>query len=344
MGESKEPAEKTSQIAPAALPSSSGESEMAILEVSKGPHCPLLTYEELNVATEGFRPDHFLGEGGFGRVYKGVVNGTNQVAIKILNPKGKQGNREFCMEVLILSRLDHPNLVKLVGYCIDGDQRLLVYEYMPLGSLGSHLHDLSPDQKPLDWNTRMKILAGAAQGLQHLHVKADPPVINRDVKCENILLGEGYHPKLSDFGLAKLGPTGDDTHVSTRVMGTPGYCAPEYLASGQLTVKSDIYSFGVVMLEVITGRKAIDYCRSRAERNLVEWATPLINRKDFQKLADPALGDQYSMKSLFRALTVAQLCVNRTASQRPQITEVAEALAQISQSRSKSVPRSIHLK
>jgi serine/threonine protein kinase len=133
--------------------------------------------------------------------------------------------------------------------------------------------DLSPDKKPLDWNTRMKILAGAAQGLQHLHVSTDPPIINRDVKCSNILLGEGYHPKLSDFGLAKLGPTGDDTHVSTRVMGTPGYCAPEYLESGHITLRSDIYSFGVVILEVITGRRALDQRRGKAERNLAEWVS-----------------------------------------------------------------------
>lgn len=183
----------------------------------------------------------------------------------------------------------------------------------------------------------------AAKGLQHLHVKVDPPVINRDVKCENILLGEGYHPKLSDFGLAKLGPTGDDTHVSTRVMGTPGYCAPEYLVSGQLTLKSDIYSFGVVMLEVITGRKAIDDDRAKAERNLAEWALPMINKKDYPKLADPALRGQYSMGLLYRALVVAKLCVNKTASQRPQIAEVVNALTQISESQSRNARRSARL-
>ncbi len=133
--------------------------------------------------------------------------------------------------------------------------------------------DLSPDKKPLDWNTRIKILVGAAKGLQHLHVNVDPPVINRDVKSENILLGDGYHPKLSDFGLAKMGPTGDDTHISTRVMGTLGYCAPDYLESGKLTVQSDIYSFGVVMLEVITGQKVIDDSRAKPERNIVEWVS-----------------------------------------------------------------------
>jgi serine/threonine protein kinase len=131
--------------------------------------------------------------------------------------------------------------------------------------------DLPPDKEPLDWNTRMKIAAGAAKGLEHLHDKASPPVIYRDFKSSNILLGEGFHPKLSDFGLAKLGPVGDKTHVSTRVMGTYGYCAPEYAMTGQLTVKSDVYSFGVVFLELITGRKAIDNTKTQGEQNLVAW-------------------------------------------------------------------------
>ncbi|KAG4201767.1 hypothetical protein ERO13_A05G299000v2 [Gossypium hirsutum] len=230
------------------------------------------TFRELAAATKNFRADYLLGEGGFGRVYKGRLESTNQVvAIKQLDRNGLQGNREFLVEVLMLSLLHHPNLVNLIGYCADGDQRLLVYEYMPLGSLEDHLHDLPPDKRKLDWNTRMKIAAGAAKGLEYLHDKASPPVIYRDLKCSNILLGEGYHPKLSDFGLAKLGPVGDKTHVSTRVMGTYGYCAPEYAMTGQLTLKSDVYSFGVVLLEIITGRKAIDNSRAGGEQNLVAW-------------------------------------------------------------------------
>ncbi|OEL26257.1 Serine/threonine-protein kinase CDL1 [Dichanthelium oligosanthes] len=232
------------------------------------------TFRDLAVATRNFRPDCLLGEGGFGRVYKGYLNCVNQVvAIKQLDRNGLQGNREFLVEVLMLSLLHHPNLVSLIGYCADGDQRLLVYEYMPLGSLEDHLHDPSPDKARLDWNTRMKIAAGAAKGLEYLHDKASPPVIYRDLKCSNILLGEGYHPKLSDFGLAKLGPVGDKTHVSTRVMGTYGYCAPEYAMTGQLTLKSDIYSFGVVLLEIITGRRAIDNTRAAGEQNLVAWVS-----------------------------------------------------------------------
>ncbi|CAN0926787.1 Probable serine/threonine-protein kinase PBL7 [Linum grandiflorum] len=212
------------------------------------------TFRELTIATNNFRKQCLLGEGGFGRVYKGYLESINQVrvshvvAIKQLDRNGLQGNREFL-----------------------GDQRLLVYEYMPLGSLDDHIH--GNRKKGLDWNTRMSIAAGAARGLEFLHDKAKPPVIYRDLKCSNILLDKGYHPKLSDFGLAKLGPVGDNTHVSTRVMGTYGYCAPEYAMTGQLTLKSDVYSFGVVLLEIITGRRAYDTSKSVGEQNLVAWVS-----------------------------------------------------------------------
>ncbi|KAF4397649.1 hypothetical protein G4B88_027389, partial [Cannabis sativa] len=211
------------------------------------------TFCELAAATRNFREECLLGEGGFGRVYKGPLESTNQVvAIKQLDHNGLQGNREFLVEVLMLSLLYHPNLVNLTGYCVDGDQRLLVYEYMSLGSLEDHLHDITPGKKRLDWNTRMKIAAEAVKRLEYLHDKASPP-----------------GTILSFLILAKLGPVGDNTHVSTRVMGTYGYCAPEYAMTGQLTLKSDVYSFGVVLLEIITGRKAIDNSRATGEQNLV---------------------------------------------------------------------------
>ncbi|KAG5243600.1 kinase family protein [Salix suchowensis] len=286
------------------------------------------TFRELATATKHFRSECLLGEGGFGRVYKGYMESTNQVvAIKQLNRNGLQGNREFLVEVLMLSLLHHPNLVNLIGYCADGDQRLLVYEYMPLGSLEDHLLEISPGKKRLDWNTRMKIAAGAAKGLEHLHDKASPPVIYRDLKCSNILLGEGYHPKLSDFGLAKLGPVGDNTHVSTRVMGTYGYCAPEYAMTGQLTLKSDVYSFGVVLLEIITGRKAIDNSKATAEQNLVAWARPLFkDRNKFSDMADPMLQGQYPSRGLYQALAVAAMCVHEQPNMRPVIADVVTAL------------------
>ncbi|KAJ4970287.1 hypothetical protein NE237_003386 [Protea cynaroides] len=173
----------------------------------------------------------------------------------------------------------------------------------------------------------MKIAAGAAEGLEYLHDKANPPVIYRDLKCSNILLGEDYHPKLSDFGLAKLGPVGDNTHVSTRVMGTYGYCAPEYAMTGQLTLKSDVYSFGVVLLEIITGRKAIDNSKSGGEHNLVAWARPLFkDRRKFPQIADPMLQGQYPTRGLYQALAVAAMCVQEQPTMRPLIADVVTAL------------------
>ncbi|XP_042499442.1 serine/threonine-protein kinase PBS1-like [Macadamia integrifolia] len=287
------------------------------------------TFRELAAATKNFRPESLLGEGGFGRVYKGCLESTGQVvAVKQLDRNGLQGNREFLVEVLMLSLLHHPNLVNLIGYCADGDQRLLVYEFLPRGSLEDHLLDLPPDEESLDWNTRMKIAAGAAKGLEYLHDKANPPVIYRDFKSSNILLDEEYHPKLSDFGLAKLGPVGDKSHVSTRVMGTYGYCAPEYAMTGQLTVKSDVYSFGVVLLELITGRRAIDSTQARGEENLVTWARPLFNdRRKFSKLADPRLQGRYPMRGLYQALAVASMCIQEEAATRPLVADVVTALS-----------------
>ncbi|KAG0551609.1 hypothetical protein BDA96_01G437900 [Sorghum bicolor] len=292
------------------------------------------TYDEVCAATHDFEMDCFLGQGGFGQVYKGFLDSTNQeVAIKRLDLQGQQGHREFVTEVLILGNVHHPNLVKLIGYCTSQGQRILVYEYMPLGSLNSHIHDLHPGQQPLDWSTRIKILLGAAKGLEHLHHNFTPPVINRDVKCANILLGAGYHPKLSDFGLAKLGPTGDDTHVSTRVMGTPGYCAPEYLMTGKLTVKTDIYSFGVVMLEVLTGRMARDERLPESERNLVAWALNFLRRRELDVLVDPALRGQCSQPCLEHAFFVVSRCISETPSMRPNMRDVVASLTVISEVR-----------
>ncbi|KAM5582067.1 putative serine/threonine-protein kinase PBL7 [Rosa sericea] len=285
------------------------------------------TFRELATATKNFRAECFIGEGGFGPVYKGKLSSGRVVAVKKLDQTGVQGEKEFLVEVLMLSLLRHPNLVSLIGYCAEGEQRLLVYEYMPLGSLADHLHDLRPDKEPLDWNTRMMIAAGAAKGLEYLHHDAEPPVIYRDVKSANILLGEDFFPKLSDFGLAKFGPTGDRSHVSTRVMGTHGYCAPEYAKSGKLTAKSDIYSFGVVLLELLTGHKAVDSTLGR-EKQLVEWARPFM--KDPKNLtmqfADPYLRGQFPVHILRNALEVASMCLREDASARPTMRDVVLAL------------------
>ncbi|XP_047338860.1 probable serine/threonine-protein kinase PBL5 [Impatiens glandulifera] len=288
------------------------------------------TFDQMIEATENFRSDLLLGEGGFGKVYKGMLD-NQVVAIKQLDRNGLQGIREFVVEVLTLSMTDHPNLVKLIGYCAEGDQRLLVYEYMPRGSLEDHLHGRRSDRKQLDWNTRMKIAAGAARGLEYLHGKMKSPVIYRDLKCSNILLDADFNPKLSDFGMAKVGPSGDKTHVSTRVMGTYGYCAPDYAMTGQLTFKSDIYSFGVVLLEIITGRRAMDETRPHGERSLVGWARPLFkDRKKFPEMAEPALEGKYPRRGLYQGLAIAAMCVQEKPNLRPVVVDVATALNYLS--------------
>ncbi|CAH8276949.1 unnamed protein product [Arabidopsis lyrata] len=286
-------------------------------------------FRELATATNSFRQEFLIGEGGFGRVYKGKMEKTGQVvAVKQLDRNGLQGNREFLVEIFRLSLLHHPNLANLIGYCLDGDQRLLVYEFMPLGSLEDHLLDVGAGQQPLDWNSRIRIALGAAKGLEYLHEKANPPVIYRDFKSSNILLNGDLDAKLSDFGLAKLGSVGDTQNVSSRVVETYGYCAPEYHKTGQLTVKSDVYSFGVVLLELITGKRVIDTTRPSHEQNLVTWAQPIFREPNrFPELADPLLRGEFPEKSLNQAVAVAAMCLQEEPIVRPLISDVVTTLS-----------------
>ncbi|XP_038695909.1 probable serine/threonine-protein kinase PIX7 isoform X2 [Tripterygium wilfordii] len=292
------------------------------------------TFNELKLATRNFRPESLLGEGGFGCVFKGWIeeNGTAPVkpgtgltvAVKTLNLDGLQGHKEWLAEVNFLGNLRHPNLVKLIGYCIEDDHRLLAYEFMPRGSLENHLFRRS---LPLPWAIRMKIALGAAKGLAFLHEEAERTVIYRDFKTSNILLDADYNAKLSDFGLAKDGPEGDKTHVSTRVMGTHGYAAPEYVLTGHLTSKSDVYSFGVVLLEMMTGRRSVDKNRPNGEHNLVEWARPhLGDRRRFYQLLDPRLEGHFSIKGAQKAAQLAAQCLSRDPKARPRMSEVVDTL------------------
>jgi len=292
------------------------------------------TFNELKLATRNFRPDSILGEGGFGCVFKGWIeeNGTGPakpgtgltVAVKTLNHDGHQGHKEWLAEIDLLGDLIHPNLVKLIGFSIEDDQRLLVYEFLPRGSLENHLFRRS---LPLPWSIRMKIALGAAKGLTFLHEEAQRPIIYRDFKTSNILLDTDYNAKLSDFGLAKDGPEGDKTHVSTRVMGTYGYAAPEYVLTGHLSSKSDVYSFGVVLLELLTGRRSMDKKRPNGEQSLVGWARPLLgDKKKLYQLIDPRLEGHFSIKGAEKAAQLAVRCLGRDPKARPKMSEVAEAL------------------
>ncbi|KAL6864678.1 hypothetical protein ACP4OV_015829 [Aristida adscensionis] len=308
-------------------------------EILESANVKAFTFNELRTATRNFRPDSVLGEGGFGSVFKGWIDektlaptrpGTGMViAVKKLNQEGYQGHKEWLTEVNYLGQLSHPYLVKLVGYCLEDEQRLLVYEFMPRGSLENHLFRRSSHFQPLSWNLRMKIALGAAKGLAYLH-SDNAKVIYRDFKTSNILLDANFNAKLSDFGLAKDGPTGDKSHVSTRVMGTHGYAAPEYLATGHLTAKSDVYSFGVVLLEMLSGRRALDKNRPNGEHNLVEWARPYLrSKRRIFRILDPRLGGQYSLARAQKASALALQCLSVESRHRPTMDEVVAALEQL---------------
>ncbi|ONK61857.1 uncharacterized protein A4U43_C08F34300 [Asparagus officinalis] len=287
------------------------------------------TFRELATATNHFTPDNLLGEGGLGRVYKGYIESIDKtVAVKQLDRSSNQGNKEFLVEVMMLSLLHHPNLANLAGYCADGDQRLLVFEFMPNGSLQDHLFDMKPNQKPIDWFTRMKIAYGAAQGIEYLHDKANPPVVYRDMKSSNILLDSFLTPKLSDYGLAKLSPVGDNPMVGSRVIGTYGYSAPECTRNGEITMKSDVYSFGVVLLELITGRRALDASKPMNEQNLVSWAQPLFKeQRRYPELVDPILDGDFTLTSLNQVVAIASMCLQDEPSVRPLMADVVMTLS-----------------
>nr|XP_016482970.1 PREDICTED: proline-rich receptor-like protein kinase PERK1 isoform X2 [Nicotiana tabacum] len=285
------------------------------------------TYEELVRATDGFSNANLLGQGGFGYVHRGVLPNGKEVAVKQLKAGSGQGEREFQAEVEIISRVHHKHLVSLVGYCITGSQRLLVYEFVPNNTLEFHLH--GKGRPPLDWPIRLKIALGSAKGLAYLHEDCQPKIIHRDIKAANILVDFNFEAKVADFGLAKL--TSDvNTHVSTRVMGTFGYLAPEYASSGKLTEKSDVFSYGIMLLELITGRRPVDSSQTYMDDSLVDWARPQLTRaledEKFDSLIDPRLGNDYNHNEVARMVACAAACVRHSARRRPRMSQVVRAL------------------
>ncbi|KDP33677.1 hypothetical protein JCGZ_07248 [Jatropha curcas] len=285
------------------------------------------TFEELARATDGFSDANLLGQGGFGYVHRGVLPNGKEVAVKQLKAGSGQGEREFQAEIEIISRVHHKHLVSLVGYCITGSQRLLVYEFVPNNTLEFHLH--GKGRPTMDWTTRLRIALGSAKGLAYLHEDCHPKIIHRDIKAANILLDFKFEAKVADFGLAKFSSDAN-THVSTRVMGTFGYLAPEYAASGKLTDKSDVFSFGVMLLELITGRRPVDSAQTFMEDSLVDWARPLLTRAledgNFDTLADPKLQNSYDNNEMARMVACAAACVRHSARRRPRMSQVVRAL------------------
>ncbi|XP_076893392.1 serine/threonine-protein kinase PCRK1-like [Bidens hawaiensis] len=297
----------------------------------------VFTFSELKAATKNFGLTSKIGEGGFGSVYTGFIknprepNKRLQVAIKKLSRTGLQGHKEWITEVNVLGVVEHPNLVKLVGYCAEDDergmQRLLVYEYMPNGSVEDHL--CSRSGAPLSWTMRLKVAQDAARGLTYLHEDMDFQIIFRDFKASNILLDEQWNAKLSDFGMARVGPQEGLTHVSTAVVGTMGYAAPEYIQTGHLNAKSDVWSYGVFLYELITGRRPLDKNRPKNEQNLLEWVKPYLDSKRFRIIIDTRLEGKYSLKSAQKLSIIANRCLSRNPKSRPKMSEVLEMVNQL---------------
>ncbi|MBA0830309.1 hypothetical protein Goarm_014850 [Gossypium armourianum] len=317
----------------------------------------VFTVSELKSATKNFSRSFMLGEGGFGCVYKGSLKSPEdpsekiEVAVKQLGKRGLQarlldlqhiesfssglicllGHKEWVTEVNVLGVVEHPNLVKLVGYCAEDDergiQRLLIYEYMPNRSVENHLSVRS--ETTLSWAMRLKIAQDAARGLAYLHEGMDFQIIFRDFKSSNILLDEQWNAKLSDFGLARLGPSEGLTHISTAVVGTMGYAAPEYIQTGRLTSKIDVWSYGVFLYELITGRRPLDKNRPRNEQRLLEWVKPYLSDRKFQLILDPRLKGKYQLKSAQRLAVVANRCLVRNPKSRPKMSEVLEMVNRI---------------
>ncbi|KAK8706768.1 hypothetical protein V6N13_057844 [Hibiscus sabdariffa] len=290
----------------------------------------IFTYEELVIATDGFSQSNLIGQGGFGYVYKGRLPTGQDVAVKKLKAGSRQGEREFQAEVETISRVHHKHLVSLVGYCINRAERLLIYEFVPNKTLEFHLHENG--QPVILWESRLKIAIGSAKGIAYLHEDCSPTIIHRDIKAANILLDPRFEAKVSDFGLAKIffDASPSVTHISTRVMGTFGYLAPEYALTGKLTDKSDVYSYGVMLLELITGRRPIIKLESSVNHSLVDWARPLLARaledKDFETLVDPRLNGAYNNSEMATMVSCAAACIRQSAWLRPRMIQVVRAL------------------
>ncbi|XP_020213135.1 probable receptor-like protein kinase At5g18500 [Cajanus cajan] len=283
------------------------------------------TLRDLELATNRFSKENVLGEGGYGVVYRGqLINGTQVAVKKILNNIG-QAEKEFRVEVEAIGHVRHKNLVRLLGYCMEGTHRMLVYEYVNNGNLEQWLHGAMRHHGYLTWEARIKILLGTAKALAYLHEAIEPKVVHRDIKSSNILIDDDFNAKVSDFGLAKLLGAGK-SYVTTRVMGTFGYVAPEYANTGLLNEKSDVYSFGVLLLEGITGRDPVDYGRPANEVNLVDWLKMMVGNRRSEEVVDPNIEMKPSTRALKRALLTALRCVDPDSEKRPKMGQVVRML------------------
>ncbi|XP_059664217.1 probable LRR receptor-like serine/threonine-protein kinase At1g53430 [Cornus florida] len=295
--------------------------ELRALDLQTG----YFTLRHIKTATSNFDPANKIGEGGFGPVYKGVLSDGTVIAVKQLSSKSKQGNREFVNEIGMISALQHPNLVRLYGCCIEGNQLLLIYEYLENNCLARALFGRNEHKLNLDWLTRKRISLGIAKGLAYLHEESRLKIVHRDIKATNVLLDKDLNAKISDFGLAKLDEE-ENTHISTRIAGTIGYMAPEYAMRGYLTDKADVYSFGIVLLEIVSGKSNTNYRPKEEFVYLLDWAYVLQEQGNLLELVDLSLGSNYSKEEAMRMLNLSLLCTNPSPTLRPSMSSVVSMI------------------
>lgn len=281
----------------------------------------LFSYREIRAGTNNFDQSNKLGRGGFGTVYKGVLRDGTEFAAKVLSSESEQGIKEFLAEIESISQVKHANLVRLLGCCVQRKKRILVYEYLANNSLDHALKGAAAD---LPWSTRSGICLGTAKGLSYLHEENEPNIVHRDIKASNVLLDRDYLPKIGDFGLAKLFPD-NITHISTAVVGTSGYLAPEYFVHGQLTKKADVYSFGVLVLEIVSGRRVSQTIQS--DMFPVREAWMMYQQGRLLEIVDASMGS-YPEKEVLRYIKVGLACTQATPSSRPTMRQVLALLSE----------------
>ncbi|KAK6125380.1 hypothetical protein DH2020_040876 [Rehmannia glutinosa] len=292
--------------------------------VTKSISIQSFTLRYIETATERYKT--LIGEGGFGSVYRGTLPDGQEVAVKVRSATSTQGIREFDNELNFLSKIRHENLVPLIGYCCENDQQILVYPFMSNGSLQDRLYGAAAKRKILDWPTRLSIALGAARGLTYLHTYSERCVIHRDVKSSNILLDHSMCAKVADFGFSKYAPQEGDSCTSLEVRGTAGYLDPEYYSTQVLTAKSDVFSFGVVLLEIVSGREPLNITRPRNEWSLVEWAKPHIRNSKVEEIVDPTIKGGYHAEAMWRVVEVALACIEPYSAYRPCMADIVREL------------------
>ncbi|CAN6681615.1 hypothetical protein ACFX13_017548 [Malus domestica] len=287
--------------------------------------CRLFNYQELQSATSYFLAENFIGRGGSSQVYRGCLPDGKELAVKILKPS-EDVLKEFVLEIEIITTLNHKNIISLLGFCFEDNNLLLVYDFLSRGSLEENLHGTKKDPLAFGWNERYKVAVGVAEALDYLHTGSAQPVIHRDVKSSNILLSDDFEPQLSDFGLAKWASTSSSHITCTDVAGTFGYLAPEYFMYGKVNDKIDVYAFGVVLLELLSGRKPISSDHPKGHESLVMWAKPILNSGKVSQLLDPCLGDNYDQGQIERMVLAATLCIRHASRARPQMSFIVKLL------------------